>query len=169
MSIERAINRVADGLFAIAGALASAPESEELRPLAFVIGPVSEQAHAPALTPQFQGSAKGAIMATLNLTATQNCNLSVAITDKKGNPAPVEGVPEWAVDNSELLSIEPAADGLSAVISAVGPLGTALVSLQADADLGEGVTPLAGTLEVVVGAGAATVVEIVPGTPEEQP
>lgn len=107
-------------------------------------------------------------MATLKLTATQNCTLSVAITDKKGNPAPVEGTPTWGVDNPNLLAITPAADGLSAVVSAVGPLGTALVSLQADADLGEGVTPIVGTLEVEIGAGSATVIEIQPGEPEEQ-
>lgn len=105
-------------------------------------------------------------MATLNLTATQNCDLSVVVTDKKGNPAPVEDA-SWGSDNN-LLTIVVGDDPLKASVSAVGPLGTALVSFTADADLGDGVVPLAGTLEVVVGAGQASVVEIQPGTPVEQ-
>jgi hypothetical protein len=104
-----------------------------------------------------------------DITATQNLPLSVTFKDKKGNDAPVQGAPEWLVDNPNVIALTPAADGMSCVAGAVGPIGTALVSVRADADLGDGTVHVIGTLDINVTGGAATTVEIVPGTPEEQP
>jgi hypothetical protein len=156
----RAHRRIADALEAIA-----APRT---RRIVFQIGPVSEQTKPIVLTPFAKRSAKGKVLAMLKLTTTQKCTLSVAFEDKKGNPANVDGAPTWGVDNSDLLSLIVSDDGLSCQIAAVGPMGTALVSVLADADLGEGVVQLAGTLEVQVTAGAATVVEVTAGEPSEQ-
>jgi len=103
------------------------------------------------------------------LIDSQSVSLSVKVVDKKGNDAKVDGVPEWLVDNTEVLALTPAADGLTCVAAAVGPLGTATVTFKADADLGAGVTPLLGTLEVQVVGGQAVTVTVVPGTPTEQP
>lgn len=104
-----------------------------------------------------------------SLTATQQCDLTIAVTDAKGNPAPVDGPPQWFVDNPAVLALTPAADGMGCLVAAVGPLGTALVSVKADADLGAGVVELVGTLEVEVTAGQAALMAIVPGVPTEQP
>lgn len=104
-----------------------------------------------------------------DLTDTQEVLVSVDLKTKRGNPAKVDGVPEWSTDNTEVLALTPAADGLSCTVSAVGPLGTANVTLKADADLGAGVTPIFGVLEVNVTAGQATVVTLKPGAPTEQP
>ncbi len=103
------------------------------------------------------------------LTDCQQVTLSVTFLDKKGNPARVDGAPAWLVDNPNVLALTPAADGLSCLVSAVGPLGSALVTLTADADLGAGVVSVIGTFAVDVTAGAATTVAITAGTPEEQP
>lgn len=103
------------------------------------------------------------------LTANQLVNVTVEFKDKKGNAATVDGIPEWLTDNSELLSLTPSPDGLSCVVAAVGPLGTATVTLRADADMGSGVVEVLGTLEVDVGPGSATVVTLTPGTPTDQP
>lgn len=103
------------------------------------------------------------------MTATQQCELTITIVDRKGNPAPVDGPPQWFVDNPAVLSLTPAADGMSCSMAAVGPLGTALVSVRADADLGAGVAELIGTLEVEITGGTAAAVAIVPGPPTEQP
>lgn len=102
------------------------------------------------------------------MTATQQVGLSVAVTDKKGNPAQVQD-PVWATDNSDLLTLEVAADGMSCTVKATGVLGAGTVQFTCDADLGDGVSPLIGTVAFEITAGAATVVTITEGTPTEQP
>ncbi len=129
---------------------------------------VSEQTTPVTPTPHAKRAPKGEVNLMLTLTSSQKAALTVAFKDKKGNPATVDGAPIWGVDNPNVLAITPAADGLSCDVSAVGPLGTALVSVQADADLGEGVVPIAGSLEVMITSGAAETVEITAGAPEEQ-
>jgi hypothetical protein len=105
----------------------------------------------------------------LTLTATQQCPLSLNITDAKGNPAEVHD-PVW--ESSEPGTIEVVVDPtdpLAATVRAVGPVDEAsLVKFTGDADTGEGVKPIIALLDVVVTAGQATIVEIVPGTPVEQ-
>jgi len=102
------------------------------------------------------------------LTDTQEVDLSIAPKDAKGNPAAVEGAPVWASSDPTILTVEAAADGLSAVAKAVGPLGTAQVSVTADADLGEGVKSISGTMDFEVQAGEAVSLGISAGTPREQ-
>jgi hypothetical protein len=65
-------------------------------------------------------------------------------------------------------TVEPAQDGLSAVVKAADELGTTQISVTADADLGEGVAPIAGTIDIEVVGGQAVALSIVAGTPAEQ-
>jgi hypothetical protein len=106
----------------------------------------------------------------LTMTATQECELTLEITDAKGNPASVDGVPVWSSADETRISIEAATDGMSATIFAEGPATTqpVQVSVTADADLGEGIKPLVGLLDVTVVGAEATVIAITPGTPTEQ-
>lgn len=104
----------------------------------------------------------------LLLTSTQKCSLSIQPVDAHGNPALVDGTPTWSVADPNILTITPAADGLSAEIVAAGPIGATQVSVQADADLGGGVKTIAGTLDVQVAAGEAVGLSISAGTPVEQ-
>jgi hypothetical protein len=104
----------------------------------------------------------------MNITDSQQVSLSIQPVDKKGNAAAVDGAPQWASSNTEVVTVTPSADGLSAIAAAVGPLGTATVSVTADADLGAGVTSIAGTLDVTVTAGQAATVSITAGTPTDQ-
>jgi hypothetical protein len=134
------------------------------------MGPVREQSGPVTKSPQFARPFKVRnLLMALTLTATQFSKLSIAPKDRKGNPAKLDGVPEWATDNSEILTITPSADGLSCDVTAVGMIGTANVQVTGDADVGSGVTPIIGTLEVEVIAGNAITVDIDPGTPTEQP
>jgi hypothetical protein len=108
------------------------------------------------------------------IKATQEFDASVAFQDSLGNPAPVEGVPAWTNSNESVLSMVVAADGLSAVVSAVGVPGSGQISVQADADLGEGVTTITGTLDIEVTPGDAINVVLNTGavrerTPEPTP
>lgn len=102
----------------------------------------------------------------LVVTDVQKVTLSIAPVDAKGNPAPVDGVPTWAVSDATLATITPAADGLSAVVTASGPLGTFQANVSADADLGAGTTTITGTLDIQVTASQATSLNIAAGTPE---
>lgn len=131
---------------------------------------VRESSGAVPKTPQYHSwPLLGEVIMAFSLGATQQVDLATKILDRKGNPAKVDGVPVWATDNTELLSLAPSADGLSCLVSAVGPLGSGVVSMTADADLGAGVVALVGSIDIEVTAGVATVISLTPGTPTEQP
>lgn len=130
--------------------------------LVFKIGPVKEQTENAPVNTGIKRACKGKVLLMLTLTDSQNCSLSVAMKDKKGNPVADTHVLTWGVDNSDVIALTPSADGKTCDISAVGPLGTALVSVQDSEDA------ISGTLEVQVTSGAPVEVEILPGTPVEQ-
>lgn len=112
------------------------------------------------------------IMALAELPVTHQVTLSVAFKDKNGNPATVDNPPAWTTDNTDVLALAPAADGMSVVVKPVGPMSNTpcTITMTADADLGDGTTPLVGTFVIEkVTAGPATVVEITAGEPEPQP
>lgn len=102
----------------------------------------------------------------LVLTDLEKVSLSVAFTTAAGNPAVVDGVPVWGTSDETILSVVAAEDGLSAVVTTVGPLGGAQVSVTADADLGEGLKPLVGVLDVTVVGSEAVFAIVAAGVPE---
>ena len=95
---------------------------------------------------------------------------SLDIRDSRGNPAAVDGAPVWGSSDDTVLSVVPAADGLSAEIRTVGT-GTARISGSADADLGAGVVPLTFVSEDVVVTqnpnSVASVITLSLGTPQD--
>jgi hypothetical protein len=104
---------------------------------------------------------------TLTLTDIQMVSLAIAPVSAAGNPAEVQSV-VWASSDESILTVVASEDGLSAVATTVGPLGTAQVTVTADADLGEGVVPLTGILDVVVVGSQAATLGVVAGTPESR-
>jgi hypothetical protein len=102
----------------------------------------------------------------VTLTDLQKVPLTISPVDAVGNPALVEGIPVWTSSNEAVLTVIPAEDGLSAVATTVGPLGVAQVTVTADADLGEGVTMIAGTEDFTVLASQAVSMGITTGVPE---
>lgn len=102
------------------------------------------------------------------LTATQKCTVALKISDAAGNPAKVDGAPTWVSNNSDVITVTPAEDGMSAELITTGALGELSVTVTADADTGEGMKPIIGVLDVEVVPGEARVVELVPGTPTEK-
>jgi hypothetical protein len=99
-------------------------------------------------------------------------NAALAITDARGRPAKVEGVPVWASSDETVLSVTAAADGMSAVVDTVAA-GTARITVSADADLGAGVVEITGVSEdvnVTIGPGStATTIALNLGTPADKP
>lgn len=104
----------------------------------------------------------------LELNTIQKTTLSIQPVNAKGQPAPVDGVPTWLTDNTDVLALTPSADGLSCEVVSVGIAGTATVQVTADADLGSGTTSLVGTLDVNVALAPATSIVITPGPVTDQ-
>lgn len=135
-----------------------------------VIGPVTEQQGPVALAPQRYDRLNGAkLMAQVKMSDVQQCDLSIAFTDKKGNPAqpPVGGV-QWMTDSPALLSVavDPQNQG-KATVAAVGPLGTGTVTCKVTDQ--QGGTLAAGSIDFEIDAGPASQINITPGTPVDQP
>jgi hypothetical protein len=138
----------------------------------FRLGAVEEQSGIVSSTRPMQRCRSRhfyrSLVLAMDLKSSQQVTFTVEFRDKKGNVVTAENV-QWATDNSEVLSLEPAADGLSCLVKAVGPLATAGITLTADGDLGDGESQIVGTAEINVVAGDATVVTLTPGAPTEQP
>jgi hypothetical protein len=100
----------------------------------------------------------------VTLTDVQGVDAAISAVDAKGNPAALDGVPVWT-PSDPAVTVTPSPDGLTARIDAVGPLGNFQVTVTADADLGEGVTELAGILDVEVVASEAVSLTFAVGTP----
>ena len=88
---------------------------------------------------------------------------SIQPVDAAGNPAQVEGAPVLTSSANSIVTVTPAADGMSAEITPVGALGTAQINVSADADLGAGVTTIVGVLDVQTVAGQAVSLQIQTG------
>lgn len=103
----------------------------------------------------------------MQLRDNQQFTASLAPVDKKGAPAQVQpGSVVWTGPN--FIALTPSADGLSCLIVAQG-IGTGQVTASADADLGDGVTTISGTLDVEVISGEATSLGITAGEVTDQP
>ena len=104
----------------------------------------------------------------VTLTDTQQVDVTVSATDKKGNKAPVEAITFASSDDSVASVNQDATDPSKATVVAHVP-GTATINVSADADLGAGVKTITGSLDfTVTGAGAETLA-VNAGTPVEQP
>ncbi len=134
-----------------------------------ILGPFVDQVGPVVPTPQFQKfPIVGETLVAFELPINKKTTLSVVFKDVKGNPAKVDGVPVWLVDNDAVGAVTPAADGMSCVLASVGPIGSGTVSMQADVDMGPGIKPLVGIFEFMVTAGEAATVEITAGALEDQ-
>jgi hypothetical protein len=100
---------------------------------------------------------------TLQLTADQQDGATVLFVDAYNNAVTVtpDAIPTWVSDTTTVLTVTAAADGLSATLVTVGPVGTANVTFSCTV----GGVALSATLAVTVVAGAVVSVSIVPGTP----
>ena len=119
--------------------------------------------HLPHIHPQFY--LKGSNM--FILPADKKAGLAVVWKDKKGNVAKVDTTLVWQSSNTAVASLQVAVDTSSAVRLG-GQVGNCQISVQGDADLGEGLKPITALLDVEVIAGEAFAGELTPGALEEQ-
>lgn len=88
------------------------------------------------------------------IPADKTANGTVSYVDAKGNPAQVEGAPVWSSSDPSIVDVVPSVDGFSATVTP-GAVGVAQIKVEADADLGAGVVPVVGLVDVEVVAGQA--------------
>ena len=94
------------------------------------------------------------------LAAGRAKTATIAVTDKFGNPAAVDGIPVWESTDEAIAAVMPSADGLSCTVVSTGKIGTVQVNVRLDADLGDGVQELAGLALLDVTAGQASAIAL---------
>lgn len=105
---------------------------------------------------------------SLILKDDEQSTYTAVFTDRKGADAKVDGVPVWSAAPTGILTLTPAADGMTCLVAAAG-IGVTTVTCDADADLGPGVTDVVLTDDVTVIAGNAAGGTLTSGTVEPQP
>lgn len=103
----------------------------------------------------------------MNLKVTQKLPLSIKPVDKFGNDAKVDGKPEWSLTDPALGDLAVSDDGMSCELTPKGPVGSCIVQVSADADLGEGVKAILGELPMEFLAGDAESLSISAGAPSD--
>lgn len=105
-----------------------------------------------------------------SILTEQFCTVSIAaFKDSRGKTVKVSDTPQWATDNSDLVTIEPAADGMSCKVTTGLMTGAAKVQMSVDADPGEAVSTIVGTAEFTITALNATTVALQVDTPADVP
>lgn len=102
----------------------------------------------------------------MQITDSQQFLATIRPKTAAGKPAQVQaGSVLWT--GPSFLAITPAADGLTAIVVAMG-VGSDVISVSADADLGDGVVTISGMLNVVVTPSQAVSLGIDAGDVQEQ-
>ena len=100
------------------------------------------------------------------MTDSQQTTLHASAVDKRGNAVAFDaGSVQFLVDNPNVLTLTPGADGVSCAIVAAGPTGNATVTVNATV----GGPAVAGTWDVTVTSGAPTQITVTADAPTEQP
>lgn len=86
---------------------------------------------------------------TMQLRTNERFRLTPQFKNERDEILLVEGIPRWGSDNPVVATVEPEADGLSAVVRAHSP-GVANITVAADIDLSASVYEIEGTYEVTV-------------------
>lgn len=145
------------------------PPSERLR---WRIGPVQTKLAAPPLPSP--GSASRAASAaeseiTVQLTADQQVALSISGEDKYDNPVDISGETVWSSSDESIVQVvaDPA-DSAKATAIAVGPVGTAAVTVSNDVNQ-DGTGDFQGSLAIDVVAGEIAEIVITEGEITDKP
>ncbi len=104
-----------------------------------------------------------------NMLTRQFYTLEATFLDSKDKPAKVDGTPTWSTDNSDVVTLEPSADGTSCKVSSGDMPGTANIQVSADSDLGPDVKLIIGTDAVSVHNRPAVTVKLKGSEPVDIP
>lgn len=104
----------------------------------------------------------------ISITTEQQVRLHVAFLTAAGNPATVDGTPTWTSSAPGVVDLVVDSDGMGALAISKA-VGTTLVTVQADANLGAGTTVISGTLGLEVTPAIAETVEVTADPPTFKP
>jgi hypothetical protein len=104
-------------------------------------------------------------VSSMMMKVNQSLPISIKPVDQFGNAAAVDGIPAWSLSDPAMGSIAVAQDGMSAQFTPAGQVGSVVVQVSADADLGAGIVSIMGSLQVDLLAGDAVAVQITAGAP----
>lgn len=91
----------------------------------------------------------------------QKVSFALAFEDKFGNAVTDLGsVPAWSLSDEGFAELSVSEDGLSAVVTPLGPKGSVLVNVVVDADPDEAYEELVGQAEIAILSGKATVIRM---------
>ncbi len=103
---------------------------------------------------------KGVDMAAI-LRIDQKVTLTPGFQDASGNPVTELGsVPVWTISDPTLGTLQVSEDGMSAVVTSTGVIGTAQVNMTVDSDPDDDVEEIVGTLDLEFKAGKARFVSL---------
>lgn len=109
-------------------------------------------------------------MLTLTITTEQKVHVKLTPVTAEGNPAALDGIPVWSVVSGKS-TVVPDADGLGAFLvstDAVDGVDTVFM-VDADADLGPGVTDIQDTITLTVTNAQAKSLGITADAPVDKP
>jgi hypothetical protein len=104
------------------------------------------------------------LMATIN--TEQKVQYTISPTTDEGNPARIDGIPQWESSDTNIVTVAPAGDGMSCMAISGTVEGSATVTVTADADLGQGVRNITESQEVRVTLAEASKLGLKPGEPQ---
>lgn len=100
----------------------------------------------------------------ITITNEQKVQVTLAPTTEAGNPAVLDGVPVWEVTSGDA-TLDVATDGMSAFLISGAADINSVITVTADADLGEGIVTLTDNIDLAVVNASASALGLVPGTP----
>lgn len=104
----------------------------------------------------------------LQMRYNQETTASIKILDAAGNPATIDGLAQWATSAPGIVTLEPAADGMSCRIKGAA-VGQCQVNVIADANLSlDEITNITAILDCNILGGEAVLIQIETGPVEDQ-
>jgi hypothetical protein len=132
----------------------------------WTIGPVTAKTTDPTPGPPGQPPTGNEDL-TMQLTADQQVALTITGEDRYGNPVDITGNVVWRSSDETIVAVV-AATNDSATAVAVGPAGTAAVTVTNDVD-NDGTGDFMGSLAIDVVAGTMAEIAVTAGTPTDKP
>ncbi len=138
------------------------------------LSPTVDQQEPVVPTPQYRTNRcfdPRSLLLMFELPIGKQTTISTKFLDAGGNVTKPDGVPVWGSDNTDVVAITPATDGLSCLVKTLGPITPTpvTISMTADADRGTAVRAIIGTFQLTVTGGDAQTVVLDASAPEDQP
>lgn len=136
-------------------------------PLRWILGPVRPKMFQPI--PGLPGNPVTESELVMQLTADQQCDLSISGEDRYGNPVDISGETVWTSSDESIVAVlVDDADPHHATAVAVGPIGTAAVTVSNDVNA-DGTGDYQGSIAIDVVAGEIAEIAVTASAATDKP